>query len=253
MLRSTTGSQFELYLTWLNVGLDDLSVRFLVNLPQEDLQSVERICFQVEEAQWFYEDFIRPLDKSLPSMNLREFCYRIFQHCPLFSQFSEHHHAAAYAEFLTYRTRVPVRGAILLNDAMDHVLLVKGWNKKASWSFPRGKINKDEKDFDCAVREVYEETGYDIKGAGLVTEEAERSGIELTINEQNIKLYVFRGVPMDTLFEPQTRKEISVRTYRDVLRDCMLTWRSESPMAPHLRYPDQQEVGRAATAAIARG
>jgi len=34
--------------------------------------------------------------------------------------------------------------------------------------FPRGKINKDEKDLDCAIREVYEETGFDIKEAGLV-------------------------------------------------------------------------------------
>lgn len=32
-------------------------------------------------------------------------------------------------------------------------LLVKGW-KGASWSFPRGKKNKDEEDHTCAVREV---------------------------------------------------------------------------------------------------
>jgi hypothetical protein len=33
-------------------------------------------------------------------------------------------------------------------------LLVKGWKAGASWSFPRGKRNKDEKDHTCAVREV---------------------------------------------------------------------------------------------------
>jgi hypothetical protein len=33
-------------------------------------------------------------------------------------------------------------------------LLVKGWKAGASWSFPRGKKNKDEEDCDCAVREV---------------------------------------------------------------------------------------------------
>lgn len=32
-------------------------------------------------------------------------------------------------------------------------LLVKGW-KGTSWSFPRGKKNKDEEDHKCAVREV---------------------------------------------------------------------------------------------------
>lgn len=97
----------------------------------------------------------------------------------------------------------------MLNDAMDEVVLVKGWKKGANWSFPRGKINKDEKDLDCAVREVYEETGYDIQAAGLVKEEKDMKYIEVTMREQHIRLYVFRGVPKDTYFEPRTRKEIS--------------------------------------------
>ncbi|KAK7540384.1 hypothetical protein IWX49DRAFT_577076 [Phyllosticta citricarpa] len=189
--------------------LDDLCVRFIVNLPQEELESVERICFQVEEAHWFYEDFIRPLDASLPSLNLRNFCLLIFKHCPLFSRFSQDDHLAAYSEFLAYKTRVPVRGAILLNDAMDQVVLVKGWKKGARWSFPRGKINKDEDDLDCAVREVYEETGYDARQDGLVKDESQMKSIEVSMREQHMRLYVFRGVPMDYLFEPRTRKEIS--------------------------------------------
>jgi mRNA-decapping enzyme subunit 2 len=190
-------------------GLDDLCVRFIINLPPEELESVERICFQVEEAQWFYEDFIRPLDPSLPSLTLRAFSLRIFQHCPLFSQWDVQHYTTAFAEFLAYKSRVPVRGAIMLNEAMDQVVLVKGWKKGANWSFPRGKINKDEDDLDCAVREVYEETGYDIKGAGLVKDDLEMKYIEVNMREQNMRLYVFRGVPMDTHFEPKTRKEIS--------------------------------------------
>lgn len=189
--------------------LDDLCVRFIINLPKEELESIERICFQIEEAHWFYEDFIRPLDPSLPSMNLKQFCLLIFQHCPLFSGYAETYYSAAYSEFLAYKTRVPVRGAILLNDAMDHVVLVKGWKKGARWSFPRGKINKDEDDLDCAVREVYEETGFDARAAGLVKDESQMKYIEVSMREQHMRLYVFRGVPMDTYFEPRTRKEIS--------------------------------------------
>lgn len=184
-------------------------MRFIVNLPQEELESVQRICFQVEEAQWFYEDFIRPLDPDLPSLNLRNFCLRIFQHCPLLSQFSSYHHSTAFSEFLAYKTRVPVRGAIMLNHDMDAVVLVKGWKKGANWSFPRGKINKDELDLDCAIREVYEETGYDIHEAGLVAKDRDVKFIEITMREQHMRLYVFRGVLMDTKFEPKTRKEIS--------------------------------------------
>ncbi|KAK3944256.1 hypothetical protein QBC46DRAFT_404512 [Diplogelasinospora grovesii] len=189
--------------------LDDLCVRFIINLPKEDLESVERICFQVEEAQWFYEDFIRPLDPTLPSMSLRSFCLRMFQHCPLLAPFSLDNHMRAFEQFLEYKTRIPVRGAILLNEAMDATVLVKGWKKGANWSFPRGKINKNEDDLECAIREVYEETGFDIKKAGLVPKDDEVKYIQISIREQEIRLYVFRNIPMDTVFQPKTRKEIS--------------------------------------------
>ncbi|KAH6687496.1 mRNA-decapping enzyme [Plectosphaerella plurivora] len=195
--------------------LDDLCVRFIINLPEEDLSSIARICFQIEEAQWFYEDFIRPLDPTLPSMTLRSFSLRIFQHCPLLAPFSVENHTRAFEEFLQYKTRVPVRGAILLNEAMDSTILVKGWKKGANWSFPRGKINKDEDDLECAIREVYEETGYDLHAAGLVPKDREVKHIEITMREQQMRLYVFRNVPMETHFAPRTRKEISkIQWYR---------------------------------------
>lgn len=193
--------------------LDDLTVRFLLNLPPAELSSVPRLCFQVEEAQWFYEDFIRPANPTLPSLNLRQFCLTLFQHCPLLSGFNAAQHLAAYEEFLAYKVRVPVRGAILMDDSMEKVLLVRGWKKGASWSFPRGKINKNEPDLDCAIREVYEETGYDVSAANLVDVNRQLDGevkaIDVIMREQHMKLFVFRGVPLDTYFEPRTRKEIS--------------------------------------------
>ncbi|TKA29122.1 hypothetical protein B0A50_03632 [Salinomyces thailandicus] len=216
--------------TTLPDWLDDLTVRFLLNLPPTELSSVPRLCFQVEEAQWFYEDFIRPAFATtttpLPSLPLRQFCLQLFQHCPLLSGFTDAQHLAAYEEFLAYKVRVPVRGAILIDERMERVVLVKGWKKGASWSFPRGKINKDERDLDCAVREVFEETGFDARAAGLVPDAAdgiEKEGemdgvkyIDVTMREQHIRLFVFRGVPVDTHFEPQTRKEISKIAWYDV-------------------------------------
>ena len=134
---------------------------------------------------------------------------RIFQRCPLMSRWSYYHRSTAFSEFLAYKNRIPVRGAILLNHGMDEVVLVKGWKKGASWSFPRGKITKGEKDLDCAIREVYEETGFHIRKAGLVKDEENTKFIEIKVREQHIRLYVFRGVPTDTHFKPRTRKEIS--------------------------------------------
>lgn len=189
-------------------GLDDLCVRFIVNLPESELSGFDRIGTHVEEAHWFYEDFIRPLDPSLPQMSLRTFSLRLFQHCPLTAHCDPNVLEQAYAHWIGYKKRIPVRGAILLNEAMDSVLLVRGWHKSSAWMFPRGKINQGEDDLDCAVREVYEETGFNAMEAGLIPEDRALRHFEMSIKDQHVKLFVIPNVPMDTHFEPRTRKEI---------------------------------------------
>jgi 8-oxo-dGTP pyrophosphatase MutT (NUDIX family) len=88
---------------------------------------------------------------------------------------------------------------------LSQVLLVRGWSAKAGWGFPKGKINKDEDDETCAVREVYEETGFDI--TALIDP---AQFLEATIKEQRVKLFIVGGVPEDYEFEAQTRQEIGV-------------------------------------------
>ncbi|KAF8465274.1 hypothetical protein BDZ91DRAFT_233035 [Kalaharituber pfeilii] len=182
--------------------LDDLCVRFIVNLPIEELGSVERICFQIEEAQWYYEDFVRGHNMALPTLNLRSFAAKIFQHCPSLQEWKDQHEEALN-RFIAYKTRVPVRGAILLNHDLDQCVLVRGMKSSASWSFPRGKINQDEDDVVCAVREVREETGFDAEN--MINPEWM---IETTMRGQNMRLYIIPGVPIDTDFAPRTRGEI---------------------------------------------
>lgn len=189
-------------------GLDDLCVRFIVNLPESELSGFDRIGTHVEEAHWFYEDFIRPLDPSLPQMSLRTFSLRLFQHCPLTAHCDPEVLEKAYAHWIGYKKRIPVRGAILLNEAMDSVLLVRGWHKSSAWMFPRGKINQGEDDLDCAIREVYEETGFNAMEAGLIPEDRALRHFEMSIKDQHVKLFVVPNVPMNTHFEPRTRKEI---------------------------------------------
>ena len=48
--------------------LEDLNARFLVNLPEEEM-SLVRVYWQAEQAHWFYEDYLRPLNPLLPSGN----------------------------------------------------------------------------------------------------------------------------------------------------------------------------------------
>lgn len=54
-------------------------------------------------------------------------------------------------------------------------------------------------------RQVREECGYDISPY-LKADDF----VDLVMKEQSVRLYICRGVPEDTKFEPQTRKEISV-------------------------------------------
>ncbi|KAK9462374.1 Dcp2, box A domain-containing protein [Lipomyces oligophaga] len=195
-------SQFQFDHCTLNEVLDDLCVRFIINCPPDELASVERVCFQAEEAHWFYEDFIRAINPELPSLSQKIFTARLFAHCPLLQKWSDVHEQA-FADFMQYKFRVPVRGAIILDKSMDHCLLVRGWKSSAGWGFPKGKINQNEADEACAVREVIEETGYDV--SPLLKKD---QYVEATIREQQARLYIIVGVPMDTVFHPQTRKEI---------------------------------------------
>ncbi|KAL0581622.1 hypothetical protein V5O48_000438 [Marasmius crinis-equi] len=195
-------SPHERYLTQEDV-LEDLQSRFILNLPEEELASLERVCFQVEQAHWFYEDFVREENPKFPSLPLKKFSAILFESCPLLRQWSGAHEQA-FTNFMQYKTRVPVCGAIMLNETWEKCLLVKGWKSSSGWGFPKGKINEDEPQPACAVREVLEETGYNL--AGQVNPE---DVIEMSIKEQKIALYIVPGVSEDFPFKTKTRKEIS--------------------------------------------
>ncbi|XP_071930333.1 mRNA-decapping enzyme subunit 2-like isoform X3 [Coffea arabica] len=131
--------------------LDDLCSRFVLNVPKEDQQSFERILFLVEYAHWFYEDNAMEKNPSLKSFTLKEFTSLMFNSCDVLKPYVAHIDDI-FKDFTSYKVRVPVTGAIILDESFERCLLVKGW-KGTSWSFPRGKKNKDEEDHTCAIRE----------------------------------------------------------------------------------------------------
>lgn len=167
------------------------------------MSSIERICFQIEQAHWFYEDFVREESPHLPSFTLKQFSNQIFKHCLILHKWANDHETA-FANFIDYKIRVPVCGAIILNEKLDKALLVKGYKKGSTWGFPKGKINKDEPEGPCAVREVEEEIGFDV-GPYL----KEDQYLERVMRGQRIRLFIVTNIPESTPFAPQTRKEIS--------------------------------------------
>ncbi|XP_033156905.1 uncharacterized protein LOC117138968 isoform X2 [Drosophila mauritiana] len=194
--------------------LDDLASRFIINVPDMELNNLIRMCFQIELAHWFYLDFFcapesgedgetpKCVQRKLPSVGIKLFAMQLFQHIPFLNK-----HFGTVDQILdewkNYKLSVPTYGAILVSEDHNHCLLVQSYFARNSWGFPKGKINENEDPAHCATREVYEETGFDI--TDLIDA---NDYIEAFINYQYTRLYVVRNIPMDTQFAPRTRNEI---------------------------------------------
>lgn len=51
------------------------------------------------------------------------------------------HNVQILDEFRHYKSNVPTYGAILLDESLNHILLVQGYfASKNSWGFPKGKV-----------------------------------------------------------------------------------------------------------------
>nr|CAG4637082.1 EOG090X07NG [Ceriodaphnia reticulata] len=183
--------------------LDDLCSRFIINVPEEERKDLVRLFFQIELAHWFYIDFYCSEENSTRKQcNFKEFSANIFKHLSFLHKYTQNFERIL-EQFREYKQAVPTFGAILLNEELTHVLLVQGFWSKSSWGFPKGKVNEGEDPARCAVREVLEETGFDISHLISVKE-----FLETTVNDQLTRLYIIPGVPQETKFIPRTRNEI---------------------------------------------
>uniref|UniRef100_A0A8B9UBX3 m7GpppN-mRNA hydrolase n=1 Tax=Anas zonorhyncha TaxID=75864 RepID=A0A8B9UBX3_9AVES len=179
-----------------------LGSRFILHIPSEERDNAIRVCFQIELAHWFYLDFYMQNTPGLPQCGIRDFAKAVFNHCPFLLPQGEDVQKVL-DEWKEYKMGVPTYGAIILDETLENVLLVQGYLAKSGWGFPKGKVNKEEAPHDCAAREVFEETGFDIKD--YISKE---EYIELRINDQLARLYIIPGVPKNTKFNPKTRREI---------------------------------------------
>lgn len=107
-----------------------------------------------------------------------------------------------------YTNNLPTYGAILLSADLMYVLLVQTYHAQGLWGFPKGKVEDEiEKPSECAIREVREETNYDI------TRFINRDWyVESKWNNWNssgyTRLYIIPNVPMQRKFKARTTNEI---------------------------------------------
>jgi 8-oxo-dGTP pyrophosphatase MutT (NUDIX family) len=94
-------------------------------------------------------------------------------------------------------------GAVLLSADRRYVLLVQHYDNYF-WGFPQGKIEYGESVHKCAIREVFEETGYDIQGKMNIN-----VFIESCIRHRRTRLYIICNVSMREIFIPKVSNEIA--------------------------------------------
>ncbi|KAL7527168.1 hypothetical protein ACHAXR_004488 [Thalassiosira sp. AJA248-18] len=168
-------------------AMDDVHTRFILNLPDEELQSAPRIFFQLEQAWWFYDDFIcdgavaaaaaaaaaaeegsggtkkkknKKQEEPLPRFkHVKPFSLAMFKFSPLLQPMLPQFETM-YGEFTTYKRSISTYGTILLNADATKMALCRVYKGK-SWTLPGGKVNQNESGKDAAARETYEETGFD--------------------------------------------------------------------------------------------
>lgn len=182
--------------------LNDLCSRFLINIPAVEKSNMVRLCFQIELAHWYYIDFCRQDNPDLPPCGMKAFISKIFQEYKFLNKTNETLQSI-YEKWKMYKERVPVFGAILLDESLENCVLVRGYHKKVSWGFPKGKVNHDENGIDCAVREVWEEVGFDIAPLANADEYLENN-----FHDHQVRLYIVPGVDSDFKFKTSTRDEI---------------------------------------------
>lgn len=206
-------------------ALEEVHTRFVLNLPDSELQTADRIFFQIEQAWWFYEDLIcdaHPEWKLPRFASLKPFSLKMFEYSPLLPLVKEF--PAMWASFTNYKRKISNYGCILMNEDCSKFILCRVWNGK-SYTFPSGKINQGEDGNAAAARETYEETGFDPAAKfGITAEWLQQDPTKITWNmtlpesdalavkDDNGKrrtAYVIVGVPEDFPFQPVARKEIS--------------------------------------------
>mmetsp|Transcript_22857 Transcript_22857/g.58241 ORF Transcript_22857/g.58241 Transcript_22857/m.58241 type:complete len:354 (-) Transcript_22857:491-1552(-) len=194
--------------------LEEILIKFVYNAPAENLIDCTQLMFLVEHAWWYYEDCVRekPGNQNLRHYaNYNTFASMLFNKCEVLQP-----HLAQLPkildEYRQYKAQIPVYGAILLDAAMERVLLVRGYKSNSGWGFPRGKVNRNESEVDCACREVMEETGMVIDDM-IVPEHC----IEATMDGKLNKLYIITGLDPETArFAPKVQKEIGAYAWHYV-------------------------------------
>ncbi|KAI3411865.1 hypothetical protein GPALN_001927 [Globodera pallida] len=196
--------------------MEDMLFRFLYNIPANEKENQIRVCFHIELAHWFFLDFYCADNPDVPErlrtlvpcqqVGFAQFVRQVFHKCDFLEKW-RHCIDKIISEFHYHKSHVPTYGVIMLDPTLSYILLVQGYYaSKNSWGFPKGKINEDEVPLGCALREAFEEVGFD--ASEHIKNPEKCRPLQHFFGETLVRLFLATDVPMDFPFKPHLRKEI---------------------------------------------
>lgn len=144
----------------------------------------------IQEAYWFYCDHL-----FTGRVTFRRFVHLVGERL----RWRPESVGQRLKTFWKWCAVLPRCGGALINKQGDKVLLVRGHRSKR-WTFPAGKKWPQELAVHCAVREVFEETGYYSQPSEFRFSYKHRKA--------SYHIFLFLNVPEDFRFAPQTKQEI---------------------------------------------
>ena len=152
----------------------DLSSRFYINIPLSEQQGV-RLMYHIEQMYFFIYDQLSIL---ILKYNLEEIKWKenfnlqffIDEFKKWFCQmnnptFSLEKFSNLWEEYIEiYKKKIPISAILLYKKNQKEkdnllILMIEG-KESRKWGLPKGKRNENETWYECACREMIEETGY---------------------------------------------------------------------------------------------
>lgn len=180
-----------------------LTLQYFYNCPEQLLENEYHLLFQLQKCYWDYLDIFcleyKKVNIKLPYYSEKEFM-KLMIDCNIFLFLRIPNFEEMYKKWLHYINKIPVYGSILIDPTLKWCLMVKCYR---DYCFPKGKINENESSVDCAIRETYEETGYDI------SQKIDKNEyLEWNCKSKIKGFYIIYDVNMNTRFYPQNQGEI---------------------------------------------
>lgn len=112
-----------------------------------------------------------------------------------------------WKEYRAYMSQIPSNGALIYNTTMDKLLFIVYNNPRdrivKKLDFPKGKVDQFETPEECAIREIYEETGLMLQDKLNPSHQVK---VE-TIKNRGVTLFLIRGIEEKPL-KPVKTKEV---------------------------------------------